>query len=85
MGTDIYYLPFDSVESELEKLYAEDDFPHRLAEGKGFSGPKDLFHSLQRDEIMSAEMINQYICERNEKELEPLCSVLKVFLSRRDG
>ena len=84
-GMDIYYLPFDSVESELEKLYAEDDFPHRLAEGKGFSGPKDLFHSLQRDEIMSAEMINQYICERNEKELEPLCSVLKVFLSRMDG
>lgn len=83
-GTDIYYLPFDSVEKELERLYTEADFPHRLAAGKGFNGPKDLFHSLQRDKIMSAEMINQYICERNETKLEPLCSVLKVFLSRTE-
>ena len=79
---DIHYLPFDSVEKELAKYYEEDNFSYKLPVGKRFNGPKDLFRSLQRDQVMSIEMINEYICDRNKEALEPLSSVLKRFLSR---
>ena len=80
---DVHYLPFESVEKQLAQHYQEVSFPYKLSEGKGYSGPKDLFHSLQRDCLMSVEMINEFICRRNEKALVPICSTLRAFLAIR--
>jgi len=81
-GEHIYCLPFENVETALHEYYLEGDFPHRLPEGKGFNGKRDLFNSLQRDRVMSVEAINDFICEKNGKELEELASVMRRFLSR---
>ena len=78
---NVYCLPFENVEAALYEYYLEEDFPYRLAEGKGFNGKKDLFNSIQRDKVMSIEMINRYICERNENELQALVSVMRRFLA----
>lgn len=81
---NVYCLPFDSIEKVLHGYYKQDDFPYRLAEGKRYSGPKDLFNSLKRDRVMSIEMINEYICDRSEQDLQPLLQVLRQFLSQSD-
>ena len=80
----VYCLPFENVEVALYEHYMEDDFPckYKLAEGKGFNGPKDLFKSLQRDRVMDNEAINRCICDRNKINLDPLASVLGKFLSQ---
>ena len=79
--SNVYCLPFQSVEKALHECYKEDDFPYRLDEGKGFNTEKDLFNSLQRDKVMDNETINRYICSKYEMKLEPLASVLVQFLS----
>lgn len=82
LENSVYCLPFESVEKTLLKHYVDEDFPHKLAEGKKFNGPKDLFNSLLRDRVMSTEMINQYLCDKYEGALEPLLDVLREFLSQ---
>ena len=78
---NVYFLPFESVEKALHKYYMESDFPHRLAARKGPIHAKDLFESLQRDCGISAEMINEYIYDKNDEDLEVLRGVLSRFLS----
>ena len=78
---NVYFLPFESVEKALHKYYMESDFPHRLATRKGPIHAKDLFESLQRDCGISAEMINEYIYDKNDEDLEVLRGVLSRFLS----
>ena len=79
---NVYCLPFENVEAALHEYYMEGDFPYRLAEGKGFNGPKDLFKSLLRDQVMTVEKINRCICDRHKTDLESLVSVLRRFLSQ---
>ena len=81
-GEDVYCLPFESIEKALYQYYMENNFPYKLADGKGFNSPKDLFNSLRRDGVMSIEMINQYIVGKNKQALEPLLLVLRKFLSQ---
>ena len=78
---DVYFLPFDNVETALHECYWEDEFPcdYKLR-GKKFNGPKDLFHSLRRDRVMSTEQVCDYICGRSEQALEPLVAILRQFL-----
>ena len=78
---DVYFVPFDNVEIALYKYYTEDDFPHKLPNGIGFNGHKDLFHSIQHHHVMSIEQIYEYICHRKDRDLEPLVTVLEEFLS----
>ena len=78
----VHLLPFDSVEKALAIHYEEDDFPRRLGPGKQFNGAKDLFHSLQRDQVMSRGQIYAYLSTRNEDALRQLVDVLNRFLSR---
>ena len=77
----VYFVPFDNVEAILHEYYMEDEFPHKLPEGTGFNGPKDLFHSLRQRRVMSIEQICEYICNRSEQALEPLVAVLRGFLT----
>ena len=77
----VHFLPFDNVETAIHEYYMEDEFPHKLPEGTGFNGPKDLFHSLQQRRIMSAEQICEYICDHSEQALEHLVAVLRGFLT----
>ena len=79
---NIHCLPIESVEKALLEYYCEEDFPHRLPAGKNYNGAKDLYHSLQRDQVMSSEKIYSYICGRNEQAIAPLVAVLDEFLSR---
>ena len=79
--SNVYCLPFQSVEKALYECYKEGDFPYRLDEGKGFNTEKDLFNSLQRDKVMDNETINRCICCKYEMNLDPLASVLMKFLS----
>jgi ABC-type nitrate/sulfonate/bicarbonate transport system ATPase subunit len=76
----IHFLPFDSVEKALSECYEEEACPFRLANGKKFNGPKDLFHSLQRDRVVSRPEIYQYLCMRNEGALAALVGTLEEFL-----
>lgn len=80
-----YFQPIESVEKALLAYYTEENFPFRLAAGKGFSGAKDLFNSLQRDGVMSITQIYGYICERNEQSIGLLAVALNGFLSRSPG
>lgn len=76
--TDVYCLPFESVEKALCEYYKEDDFPYKLT--KQYNGPKHLFNLLLQDHVMSIETIYNYICDKNEHNLKPLLAVLEKFL-----
>ena len=80
--SNVYCLPFQSVEKALHEYYKEDGFPYRLDEGKEFNDEKGLFNSLQRDKVMDSETINLYIYCKNKMNLDPLASVLVKFLSQ---
>lgn len=77
----VCFLPFCNVETAIHEYYMEDQFPHKLPEGTGFNGPRDLFHSLRQRRLMSTEKICEYICDRSEQTLEPLVAVLRGFLT----
>lgn len=78
---DVECLPFASVENALCDHYGEANFPHRLREGTGFNGPRDLFNTLQSHHVMSIEEINQCLIDRYEQALKPLVTELRQFLS----
>jgi energy-coupling factor transporter ATP-binding protein EcfA2 len=77
----VYVVPVESVEKAIHSYYLEPDFPFRLADGKGFNGPKDLVHSLQRDAVMSIGQMYDYICNREHEGLAPIVERLEEFLS----
>ena len=81
-ANDVYFVPFANVETVLHEYYLDDGFPHKLPAGMGFNGAKDLFNSLQRHRVMSADQICEYICDRSEHALEPMVGVLREFLTR---
>ena len=80
--TGVHCLPFESVEKALYEYYKENDFPYRLSNKKKHNSPKHLFNLLVDDRVMSIEMINRYMCDKNKLALKPLRDVLEKFLQQ---
>jgi predicted ATPase len=79
-----FCIPLRNVEQALWDAYRRSDFLYTFNDGEKLS-PKPLYNHIQKRNVLSAEKINQLLCDLHDIEMQIFANNLRGFLCGTQG